>query len=196
MRYQTVVMGVSAGGMAALNTILPELPGNFPLAVIIVQHTHPTSDDFLARYLDEQCTVDVKEADEKEKILPGVVYLAPPNYHLLVEHDKTLSFSTELPVNFARPSIDVLFETAAEAYGEKVVGVILTGANHDGSQGLSTIKKAGGLVVVQDPETAEVDAMPRSAIETVQPDHILPLERIGSFLSGLVSVPYSPKMVG
>jgi two-component system chemotaxis response regulator CheB len=178
-------MGVLAGGMAALNTILPQLPGNFPLPVIIVQHTHPTSDDFLARYLDEQCTVDVKEADEKEKILPGVVYLAPPNYHLLVEQDKTLSFSTELPVNFARPSIDVLFETAADAYGQKVVGVILTGANHDGSQGLLTIKKAGGLAVVQDPETAEAGAMPRSAIETVQPDHILPLETIGPFLSGL-----------
>jgi two-component system chemotaxis response regulator CheB len=185
MRYQAVVMGVSAGGMAALNTILPDLPANFPLSVIIVQHTHPTSDDFLARYLDEQCCLKVKEADEKEKILPGVVYLAPPNYHLLVENDKTLSLSTELPVNFARPSIDVLFETAADAYGEKVVGVILTGANHDGSQGLLEIKKAGGLAVVQAPETAEADAMPQSAIETVWPDHILPLEKIGPFLSGL-----------
>ena len=186
MRYQAVVMGVSAGGMEALNTILPELPSDFPLSVIIVQHTHPTSDDFLARYLDEQCRVKVKEADEQEKILPGIVYLAPSNYHLLVEHDKILSLSTELPVNFARPSIDVLFETAADAYGEKVVGVILTGANHDGSQGLLTIKKAGGLAVVQDPETAEAYAMPQSAIETVQPDHILPLEKIGPFLSGLV----------
>jgi two-component system chemotaxis response regulator CheB len=186
MRYQAVVMGVSSGGMKALSTILPELPPDFPLCVIVVQHVHPTSNDFLARYLDEQCRVKVKEADEKEKILPGVVYLAPPNYHLLVEHDKTLSLSTEAPVNFARPSIDVLFETAAEAYGENVVGVILTGANNDGSQGLAAIKKAGGLAVVQDPETAEADAMPRSAIETVRPDHILPLGRIGPFLSGLV----------
>ncbi len=186
MRYQAVVIGVSAGGMTALSAILPELPGDFPLSVLIVQHTHPTTDDFLARYLDEQCRVTVKEADEKEKILPGIAYLAPANYHLLVEADKTLSLSTELPVNYARPSIDVLFETAADAYGETVVGVILTGANHDGSRGLLTIKKAGGLAVVQDPETAEADAMPRSAIETAAPDHILPLEQIGPFLSGLV----------
>jgi two-component system chemotaxis response regulator CheB len=115
-----------------------------------------------------------------------VVYLAQSNYHLLVENEKIFSLSTESPVNFARPSIDVLFETAAETYGENVVGVILTGANHDGSQGLLAIKNARGLAVVQDPETAEVDTMPRSAIETVQPDHILPLERIGPFLTGLV----------
>jgi two-component system chemotaxis response regulator CheB len=185
MRYQAVVIGVSAGGMEALITILPELPCDFPLSVIIVQHTHPTSDDFLARYLDERCCVKVKQADEKEKVLPGVVYLAPANYHLLVETDKTLSLSTELPVSFARPSIDVLFETVADAYGEKAVGVILTGANHDGSQGLLKIKKAGGLAVVQDPETAEAVAMPQAAIETVQPDHILPLKKIGSFLKGL-----------
>jgi two-component system chemotaxis response regulator CheB len=185
MRYRAVVIGVSAGGMQALNAILPELPSDFPLSVIIVQHTHPASDDFLARYLDEKCCVKVKEADEKEKILPGVVYLAPPNYHLLVENDKIFSLSTELPVNFARPSIDVLFETAADAYGKMVAGVILTGANRDGSQGLLTIKKAGGLTVVQDPETAEANAMPQAAIETVQPDHILPLEKIGPFLLGL-----------
>jgi two-component system chemotaxis response regulator CheB len=186
MHYQAVVIGVSAGGMQALNTILPELPGGFPLSVIIVQHTHPTSDDFLVRYLDEKCCVKVKEADEKEKILPGVVYLAPSNYHLLVENEKIFSLSTESPVNFARPSIDVLFETAADAYGEKVVGVILTGANHDGSRGLLQIKKAGGLTVVQDPETADAKAMPQAAIETVQPEHILPLEKIGLFLTGLV----------
>ena len=186
MRYQVVVIGVSAGGMGALCTILPELPRDFPLSVIVVQHTHPTSDDFLARYLDEQCHVQVREANEKETVLPGIVYLAPANYHLLVEADKTLSLSTELPVNYARPSIDVLFETAADAYGEKAVGVILTGANHDGSRGLLTIKKAGGLAVVQDPETAEAGAMPQSAIETAAPDHILPLEKIGPFLSGLI----------
>jgi two-component system chemotaxis response regulator CheB len=186
MHYQAVIIGVSAGGMAALNTILPELPRGFPLSVLIVQHTRATSENFLVRYLDAQCWVKVKEADEKEKILPGVVYLAPPNYHLLVEMDRTLSLSTEAPVNFARPAIDVLFDTAAGAYGEKIVGVILTGANSDGSQGLLKIKKAGGLTVVQDPATAEADAMPRSAMEIVQPDHILPLEKIGPFLSGLV----------
>jgi two-component system chemotaxis response regulator CheB len=185
MRYRAVVIGVSTGGMAALNTILPELPRDFPLSVIIVQHAHPNTDDFLARYLDERCCVTVKEADEKERILPGVIYLAPPNYHLLVEHDKTLSLSTEMPVNFARPSIDVLFETAAEAYRETVVGVILTGANHDGSRGLLAIKRAGGLTVVQDPETAEAMAMPLSAMDTVAPDHIVPLKAIGSFLSSL-----------
>ena len=185
MRYDAIVIGSSAGGMHALRTILSRLPSNFPLSVIIVQHEYPTSDDFLAHYLDERCSLKAKQADEKEEILPGVVYIAPPNYHLMVEEDRTFSLSISEPVNYARPSIDVLFETAADVYKARLVGVILTGGNADGSAGLRRIKDSGGLSIVQDPETAEAYAMPKAAIAATQVDHILSLEEIGPFLSML-----------
>ncbi|MFH1489659.1 MAG: chemotaxis protein CheB, partial [Pseudomonadota bacterium] len=149
---------------------------------------HPTSDDFLAHYLNERCELKVKQADEKEDILSGVIYLAPPGYHLMVEEDRTFSLSVDEPVNFARPSIDVLFETAAEVYGEKLVGVVLTGASADGSHGLKRVKESGGLAVVQDPETAEVGIMPRAAVDASEVDYILPLEEIGPFLNKLTIV--------
>jgi len=131
------------------------------------------------------CVLKVKFADEKELILPGRVYIAPPNYHLMIEEDRTFSLSIDEPVNFARPSIDVLFETAAEVYGQGLIGVILTGANDDGSFGLKRIKDHGGLCIVQHPDTAEVEAMPRSAIATTDVDHILPIDGMGPFLCGL-----------
>lgn len=188
MKYEAIVMGVSAGGMEALSTILPDLSADFPLPVMVVQHQHPTSDDFLVRYLNERCNLMVKQADEKENILPGVIYFAPPGYHLMVEEDRTFSLSIDLPVHFARPSIDVLFETAAEVYGKKLVGVVLTGANADGSHGLKRIKESGGLAMVQDPETAEVDTMPRAAVRATEVDHVLSLEEIGPFLNKLTTV--------
>lgn len=168
--------------MHALSEILPTLPQNFSLPILIVQHLSPASDDYLATYLDEKCEVKVKEADEKEKIEGGVVYLVPANYHLLVEKDKTLSLSVDSPVNFARPSIDVLFETAAEAYGSNLIGLVLTGASADGSRGLKLIKERGGLTLVQDPKTAESEVMPKAAIAEVDVDHIIPLSEIGAFL--------------
>lgn len=185
MRYEAIVMGVSAGGMEALGAILPDLPADFTLPVIVVQHQSPTSDDFLAYWLNDRCTVSVKEVDEKENIRPGVTYLAPPDYHLLVEEDKTFSLSLDAPVIFARPSIDVLFETAADVYGPNLVGVVLTGASTDGSQGLKRIKESGGLAIVQDPETANSDIMPKAAIAVTKVDHVLPLEEIGPFIRNL-----------
>ncbi|MCJ7616258.1 MAG: chemotaxis protein CheB, partial [Desulfobacterales bacterium] len=122
MKYEAIVIGVSSGGMITLDKILRHLPSDFALSIIIVQHQHPDSDDFLAKFLDARCSLTVKEADEKEIIMPGKIYIAPPNYHLLVEENKTLSLSTNKHVNFARPSIDVLFETAADVFGEKLVG--------------------------------------------------------------------------
>lgn len=181
-RYDAVVVGVSAGGLNALRTILPALPADFPAAVIVCQHLGPQADDFIARFLDEISAIHVKEAEEKEPILPGVVYFAPPNYHLLVEEDRTLSLSCEARVCFARPSIDVLFETAAEAYGRRLAGVILTGANNDGSRGLQLIAESGGLAIVQDPDTAEATQMPSAAIELVPPAHVYPLEAIAPVL--------------
>ncbi len=185
-RYDAVVIGVSAGGLNALRTILPELPEDFPAAVIICQHLNPQSDDFIARYLDEISAIRVKEAEEKEPILPGVGYLAPPNYHLLVEEDRTFSLSCEARVCFARPSIDVLFETAAETYGKRLIGLVLTGANNDGSNGLQQIVRYGGLAIVQDPATAEARHMPQAAIDLVEPELIYPLESIGQVLNRVV----------
>ena len=185
LRFEAVVIGVSAGGMGALPMILSALPAHFALPVVVVQHMHPNSDDYLARALDDRCKASVKQADEKETIAPGVVYIAPPNYHLLIEEDKTLSLSVAERVNYARPSIDVLFEAAADVYGAKLIGIILTGANHDGSLGLKRVKESGGLAIVEDPVTAEVNSMPRKAIAATEVDHILPLEEIGPFLVGI-----------
>ncbi|MBA3018127.1 MAG: chemotaxis protein CheB [Proteobacteria bacterium] len=188
MKYEAIVIGVSSGGMITLDKILRHLPSDFALSIIIVQHQHPESDDFLARFLDARCSLTVKQADEKEIIMPGKIYIAPPNYHLLVEEDKTLSLSTNKHVNFARPSIDVLFETAADVFGEKLVGIILTGANEDGSRGLKKIKESGGLTIVQDPDTAEVATMPKAAIASTKVDYILPLENIGPFICSLYAL--------
>jgi len=185
MNYEVIVIGVSAGGMKALGTILPSLPADFALGVIVAQHLHPSAEDALARRLDKSCELTVKLADEKESIAPGVIYIAPPDYHLMVEEERIFSLSLDEPVKYARPSIDVLFETAADAYGSTLVGIVLTGANTDGSHGLKKIKESGGLTVVQDPATAEIETMPRAAIAATQVDHILPLEEIGPFLVGL-----------
>lgn len=186
-RFEAVVIGSSAGGIKALSMVLAALPGDFALPVIIVQHLHPSSDSYLARILDAKCQLTVKQADEKEAIAEGVVYIAPPNYHLLIEEDRSLSLSVEGPVNFARPSVDVLFESAVYAYRNKLIGMILTGANNDGHQGVKKIKQIGGYVIVQDPATAEADAMPKAAIAATQVDKILPLEQIGPYLLQLVN---------
>jgi two-component system chemotaxis response regulator CheB len=177
---------VSAGGLKALRAILPSLPSDFTLSVIIVVHRHKDSDDHLERSLNNACEINVKQADEKEHIKDGMVYFGPPNYHLLIEDDYTFSLSQGQVVNYARPSIDIMFESAAYVYGPKLIGIALTGANDDGSQGLKKIKMAGGLAIVQAPETAEVDVMPMAAIAAVEPDHILSLEEIGPFLNRLM----------
>lgn len=186
-KYQVVVIGASAGGIKALMSILSALPSNFPLPILIVQHLHPESDSYLVQMLDARCGLRVKQADEKEAITVGNVYLAPPNYHLLIEEDKTLSLTIDARVNFSRPAIDVLFETAVYAYRDAVIGIMLTGANHDGSEGIKRIKQNGGYVIVQDPATAEADAMPRAAIAATKVDKILPLDQIGVYLLQLVN---------
>ncbi len=180
---QAVVLGASAGGLYALKQLLPSLPANFPCPLMIVQHMSPHSDNYMVRMLNELSAITVKEADEKEAILPGTAYVAPPDYHLLVEDDFTLSLSVEEKVNYSRPSIDVLFETAADAYGPHLMGIVLTGANADGARGLAYIKKKGGFAVVQQPEDAESMAMPAAAIEQAGADLVLPLSGIISFLS-------------
>jgi two-component system chemotaxis response regulator CheB len=184
-RYDAVVVGVSAGGLAALSTLLPGLDAEFPAHVLVVQHLSAGSDDYMVRRLNELCALEVREAEDKDVPRRGCVYVAPPNYHLLVEPDGALALSIEPRVNFSRPSVDVLFETAAEAHGDRLVGVVLTGANNDGAKGLQRIKEYGGLCIVQSPETAQADAMPRAALQAVTPDAVLPLEAIAPLLNTL-----------
>lgn len=180
--YEAIVIGASAGGPNALQEVLAPLPADFTLPILVVQHRSPASDDSLVFSLDESCQLTIKEADEKELIKPGYVYVAPANYHLLVERDKTLSLSVDARVCYSRPSIDVLFETAAEAYLSGLVGIILTGANNDGTAGLKKIKGKGGLTIAQHPATAEAAMMPWSAIQEGVVDKILSLTEIASFL--------------
>jgi len=184
--YQAVVIGSSAGGLNALKTLFEALDERFPLPVIIVQHMSPDAENYLPSFLDNMKKIRVKEADEKEIPQPGTAYIAPPNYHLLMEHNGSFTLTVSERVNYARPSIDVLFETAAEAYREKLIGIILTGANNDGSRGLKKVKEMGGMALVQDPEEAESDAMPRAAMEAVKVDQVLPLKGIANFLNTLI----------
>lgn len=178
MKYRAVVIGASAGGIHAIKAIIMALPGNFHLPIIIVQHISPLSDNYWITLMDSLSALTVKEADEKEKIRKGTIYITPPNYHLLIERDETFSLSIDPKVNYARPSIDVLFESAADVYKDHLIGVILTGANSDGANGLRRIKEYGGLAIVQDPATAESASMPAAAIAATQVDYILPLEEI------------------
>jgi two-component system, chemotaxis family, protein-glutamate methylesterase/glutaminase len=183
MRCRAVVIGGSAGGMQALAVILPAIPADFAPPVAIVIHVQEGSPGYLATYLKNLCTLPVREAFDKEPFKAGTIYIAPAGYHLLVESDESLALSVDAPVSFARPAIDVLFESAAEAYGDGLIGIVLTGANSDGSQGLKRIKERGGVTIVQDPSTAESSFMPRAAIDAAGVDHILPLVEIGPFLA-------------
>lgn len=180
--YGVVVIGVSAGGMNALSILIPSLPQDFPLPVVVVQHLHVDSVGFLDEFLEDASSLRVKEADDKEPLRPGTVYVAPADYHLLIEEIGMLSLSVDDPLNYSRPSIDVLFDSAAGVFGNEAIGIILTGANADGSQGLKRIKAGGGLAIVQDPATAEAEAMPRAAIQATSVDHVLGLNEIGPFL--------------
>jgi len=182
MRYEAIVIGVSSGGMTALKFIFSVLPAGFNLPIIIVQHINAHSDNEWIKLLNNKSNLTIKEADEKEKIENGNVYIAPANYHLLIESDKTFSLTIDEYVNFARPSIDVLFESAADAYKDKLIGIVLTGSNNDGTKGVKRIKELGGTAIIQDPETAESSIMPASAIAAIEPDYILSLEKIVQLL--------------
>ena len=183
INYEAVVIGASAGGMHAIQTVLEKLPETFTPPICIVQHLHKSQDSSLAALYNKHSALPVQEAHDKCKLSPSTVYLAPADYHLQVEPNRSLSLSLDQKVNFSRPSIDVLFESAAHVYGPQLIGIILTGANHDGALGLKTIKSYSGTTVVQNPETAAFQEMPRSAIAAAPIDHILELEQIGSFLT-------------
>lgn len=182
MKYEAVVIGTSAGGLQVLKTLFESIPGNYDAAFIVVQHIGPRSDGWWINFLNDNSQLTIQEAEEKQEIKKGHVYIAPPNYHLLVEKNRTFSLTIDERVNFARPSVDVLFESAAEVYQNRLIGIIMTGSNNDGAYGLKEIKKAGGLTIVQDPKEAEWPGMPEAAIQNVVPHYILPLNKISKLL--------------
>jgi two-component system chemotaxis response regulator CheB len=185
MTPQIIVIGTSLGGLNALTVLLRRLPPTLPVPVAIVQHRSGGDDGALVDLLSQDSRVKVLDAEDKMPLVAGHAYLAPPDYHLLVERDGTLSLSTDPPVRSARPSIDVLFESAAHAYGTRAIGVVLTGASADGADGLRCIKEKGGLAVVEDPSTAECAIMPAAALAAAPVASVLPLNRIPDYLAAL-----------
>jgi two-component system, chemotaxis family, protein-glutamate methylesterase/glutaminase len=184
-RIEAIVIGASAGGVEALGLILPALPTKFRPALLIVLHLPRERPSLLVDIYEKRCALPVREADDKEPIEPGTVYFAPPDYHMLVERNRQIALSTEEPVHYSRPSVDVLFESAADVYRERLLGVILTGANEDGAAGLHAVHRAGGVTVVQQPDSAKVPLMVVSALQRNPADFVLSLPQIAQLLVGL-----------
>jgi two-component system, chemotaxis family, protein-glutamate methylesterase/glutaminase len=184
--YDAIVIGTSAGGLHVMTRILKPLPAHFPLPIMVVQHRAKDERNLLEEVLQQKCEVRIKQADEKESIESGVVYFAPPDYHLLIENDRTFSLSFDAAVNFSRPSIDVLFETAADVFKERLLGIILTGANNDGAAGIRKISMRGGITIAQSPETADYADMPKAAINTGYVRHVMSPEEISRYLLALI----------
>ncbi|TFW31489.1 chemotaxis protein CheB [Massilia horti] len=181
-RFELIVIGGSAGGFDALLTLLPALPAGFGLPAVCILHVPDGRDSLLAQLFNERLALPVREARDKEPIEPGTIYFAGAGYHLSIEQDRSFSLSCEPPVQYARPSIDVLLESAADAYGAQLAAVLLSGANHDGADGMAQVRACGGLTVVQDPREAQSPVMPAQAILRHTPDLVLPLARIAALL--------------
>jgi two-component system chemotaxis response regulator CheB len=181
-RIEAIVVGASAGGVEALLSLLGPLRQGFVLPIIVVLHLPEERRSQLAEVFSRRIEMPVHEAIDKQDIVAGTVYFATPGYHLSVEQDRSLSLSLEDRVHYSRPSIDYLFESAADAYGPALAAVLLTGANHDGARGLAEVKRRGGLTIVQDPQEAQVATMPQAALNVQQPDHVLPIHGIGRLL--------------
>lgn len=182
---KAVVIGASAGAVQALQAVLPALPAGYPLAVLVVVHVPSGRSNVLLPLFQAKCRITVKEAEDKEPIVGGVIYFAPPDYHLLIEADGSIALSADEAVNYSRPSIDVLFESAADAYGSALVGVILTGANHDGAAGLKAVLDAGGVAIVENPVGAYASAMPDAALEASPSANTMNLDAIALYLLSL-----------
>jgi two-component system, chemotaxis family, protein-glutamate methylesterase/glutaminase len=182
--YDLVVVGTSWGGLAALRRLVAGLPDTFLMALAIVQHRHKDSDHLLRTLLQERSALEVCEVEDKMPLEHGRIYVAPPDYHTLVEPGH-FSLSTEAPVRYSRPSIDVTFRSAADSYGHRTVGIVLTGANADGAQGLRVISDRGGMAIIQDPATAESPTMPSAAVRAVPRARVMPLDGIIAFLHEL-----------
>lgn len=186
-KYELITLGGSLGGIEALSMLLQSLPEHFPLPIVVVLHRLRNVKSSLVDLLATKAKITVKEADEKEPIKPGVMYIAPANYHLLIEKDKTLSLCISGLVNYSRPSIDVTFQSAADVYKDKLIGILLTGANEDGAEGLQYMAEQGGLTIVQEPSEAQSPVMPLGALKRFKPEYILDIEGIKKFLLELDS---------
>jgi len=180
---QCIVIGGSAGSLKIILYILSHLKQGFSIPIIIVLHRKSDAESTLTDVLNNSTHLKVKEAEDKEQIAPEIVYLAPADYHLLVEREHTFSLDASEKVNFSRPSIDVTFQTAAEAYGPGLIAIILSGANDDGTDGLKSVRKKKGITLAQDPKTASMYVMPQSAINHGLVDHVLPANEIAEFLN-------------
>lgn len=179
---EALVIGASAGATRALAEILPTVPEGARIPLVVVVHLSPNRPSLLPELFGSRCAARVLEPEDKQPISAGTIWFAPPNYHLLVEPDRTFSFSVDEPVNFSRPSIDVLFESAADTFAGKLCGIVLTGANEDGAAGAAAIRQRGGLVIAQDPETAQAKQMPRAAISRANPQVIASLPEIAQLI--------------
>lgn len=180
-----VAIGASAGGVDAIGTVLDALPADFPAAIAIVLHLPPDRNNLLPELFAARCALPVKEVEDKEFIVPGVVYIAAPDYHMLVEPDRSFALSQDEAVNFSRPSIDLLLESAAIAYRDRLLGIVLTGASPDGAAGLQRVRALGGQAWVQDPDNADSPAMPASAIARAGADRIMDKATLARALAGL-----------
>jgi two-component system, chemotaxis family, protein-glutamate methylesterase/glutaminase len=181
--FDVAVIGTSAGGIEALSEILSRLDEDFSLPLAIVMHRNESSDG-LAAVLQESCALPVLEPEDKCALRDGAVFIAPPGYHLLLEK-RWFALSVDDPVHFSRPSIDVLFESAADSFGSKVIGIILTGASKDGAKGLAAVKRLHGYTIVQNPETAQSRFMPGAALDLVVADQVLDLPEIADLLNAI-----------
>lgn len=180
-----IVIGASAGGVEALNRLLPALPAGFRPAVLVVVHVRSDVPSLLPELFAARCRMEVVEPDDKATIAGGTIYVAPPGYHMLVEPDGSISLSVDPPVRFSRPSVDVLFESAALCFGDALLGIVLSGANDDGARGLEAIRLAGGRCWVQDPQTASSNAMPLGAIARGGVHEILTIDAMTTRLRGI-----------
>lgn len=185
-RFSAVVVGGSAGGIQAISRLIAALPPDFPLPVVVVLHQHPDASHYWHELLRSRTSLQVVEALDKMSLRAGTIHCAPANYHLLLESDASLALSVDEKVNFARPSIDLLFSSAAEAFGPTLIGVILTGANNDGARGLADIAASGGTAIVQSPESAEWPVMPQAALLAVPGALAIDLEGIAAVLCELI----------
>jgi two-component system chemotaxis response regulator CheB len=184
-RIDAIVIGTSAGGVEALSMLLPALPASLRAAVLIVLHLPRERPSLLVEIFQPKCAVAVREAHDKEPVAPGTVYFAPPDYHLLVDDGPQLALSADEVVHFSRPSIDVLFESAADWYQHRLLGIILTGANEDGAAGLAAVHRAGGITIVQQPATAHASLMVESALQRTPVDMVLTLDEIAGLFRTL-----------
>ena len=187
-----VAIGTSWGGLSALGRVLGGLPAAFPLPIVVVQHRSKDSDNLMAKLLQDMSDLKIHEAEDKDTLLPSNVYVAPSDYHLLVDYGE-VSLNTDAPVRYSRPSIDVAFESVARSYGSGAIGVVLTGANEDGSRGLARILALGGRGIVEDPKTAEMPVMPEAAKRAAPEAEVLPLQDIAPRLLRMAAAPLQTK---